>query len=864
VNYMSLIKFKRGTKANLPTLAIAEPAMTTDTKELFIGTNEGNVQIGDMLKSVYDINGNGVVDDAEKLGGQAGSYYLDRANHTGTIEAAEVSDFAEAAQDAVGGMISNTGRTVTLTYNDAAATLYADVLFDDATIKKNGTDQLYVVDGTTLVKGVVKLVDSTTSDSTITAATPNSVKTVQDNLGTHINDATAHGIDEFLIKDVSAGTNVTIDKTNGVATINVPTIGETNTAANANTLGVGVYDSKVGAELKFKGVQSSDSSLSVTDVPASKSIDVKHGTVTTTSSSGQTGATVVKSVTVSNGHVTDYKTGSLGVADVSGAAAQSDLTHLATDVDTLKSSGIVENGTIVNNNDGSVTLNNWVAYFAPSRTEVTFNDVDVVLNGTDGPKVVYLLENGTVSVGTSYNVISDPSSVLLMFVLVDGTTLSPMIVMPDMVEVQEIMRAYLEMIEIPVYKLDLYTKTTSLELGRNSGSLLIEGINYTSNGSQNLKTLAADATIDLLYFNVDGAIALPITYATAIDPDNYYDGSGTPAIEAVPTGKFTVQEIRANADGKYFVRYGATLYDNLLAAKEDIFTATFAPMDNIYSAISTPVARLAVGEGSTDLSDAAQAYLVKVAAVGGTAAGSGSGGGGTVSLPISDADNLLYASANPNAQARFIVSGTSAYTHTLPAASGTLVHSTDVAELAQDAVGGAISNAATSAVTLTYNDGANTFSADAKVDATTIVKNETTGNLEVGAITSAKVSDFVEAAQDAVGGAISNNVAEAVTLTYNDTSNTFSADAKVDDTTIEKNASGQLKVKAVTSAAVSDFAEAAQDAVGAMIVNTGKAVTLTYTDGSNSLSAEANIDDATIKKNGSNQLYVDTIDGGTF
>lgn len=39
---------------------------------------------GDMTKAVYDTNDNGIVDNSERLEGQVWSFYLDRANHTGT------------------------------------------------------------------------------------------------------------------------------------------------------------------------------------------------------------------------------------------------------------------------------------------------------------------------------------------------------------------------------------------------------------------------------------------------------------------------------------------------------------------------------------------------------------------------------------------------------------------------------------------------------------------------------------------------------------------------------------------------------------------------------------------------------------
>lgn len=42
----SKIKIRRGTKAQLPSLELAEPGFATDTKELYIGDGVGNVLIG--------------------------------------------------------------------------------------------------------------------------------------------------------------------------------------------------------------------------------------------------------------------------------------------------------------------------------------------------------------------------------------------------------------------------------------------------------------------------------------------------------------------------------------------------------------------------------------------------------------------------------------------------------------------------------------------------------------------------------------------------------------------------------------------------------------------------------------------------
>ncbi len=64
-----LLTIRRGSKAQLPTLAEGELGFCTDTQELFVGTASGNKLIGsgaDMLKSIYDTNNDGVVDNADK------------------------------------------------------------------------------------------------------------------------------------------------------------------------------------------------------------------------------------------------------------------------------------------------------------------------------------------------------------------------------------------------------------------------------------------------------------------------------------------------------------------------------------------------------------------------------------------------------------------------------------------------------------------------------------------------------------------------------------------------------------------------------------------------------------------------------
>ncbi|MFW2490959.1 hypothetical protein ACN077_20690 [Clostridium chromiireducens] len=72
---MAKIQVKRGIEANIGsiTLADGEFAVTTDSKKLYVGVSGAKYcigstsSLGDMLKSIYDTNGNGIVDMAEKL-----------------------------------------------------------------------------------------------------------------------------------------------------------------------------------------------------------------------------------------------------------------------------------------------------------------------------------------------------------------------------------------------------------------------------------------------------------------------------------------------------------------------------------------------------------------------------------------------------------------------------------------------------------------------------------------------------------------------------------------------------------------------------------------------------------------------------
>ena len=70
-----LIQIRRGLESNIGTLGIGELGFCSDSNKLYIGSSTGNILLvntqtsGDMTKSVYDTNNDGVVDKAKTVVG---------------------------------------------------------------------------------------------------------------------------------------------------------------------------------------------------------------------------------------------------------------------------------------------------------------------------------------------------------------------------------------------------------------------------------------------------------------------------------------------------------------------------------------------------------------------------------------------------------------------------------------------------------------------------------------------------------------------------------------------------------------------------------------------------------------------------
>ena len=140
----------------------------------------------DMLKSTYDTNDNGIVDDSEALNWQAGSHYLARTNHTWTQLANTISNFQSTVS-------SNTD----VDANTTARHTHANkALLDTYTNTNEDISDAISKEHTHANKAIL---DATTASYTTAEAS----KLAGIESGAEVN----------TLNDVIAWTNITIDKT---------------------------------------------------------------------------------------------------------------------------------------------------------------------------------------------------------------------------------------------------------------------------------------------------------------------------------------------------------------------------------------------------------------------------------------------------------------------------------------------------------------------------------------------------------------------------------------------------------------------------------------------------------------------------
>lgn len=181
------------------------------------------------------------------------------------------------------------------------------------------------------------------------------------------------------------------------------------------------------------------------------------------------------------------------------------------------------------------------------------------------------------------------------------------------------------------------TPQASLRVDLAAGAIMAPGVgNASGNVAPNVRNIPANltATFDRLLSSTQTISAVA---QTTLDPVNYDNGSGTPVAVG---GGATIQYLfqLSSFDGAttgLFAAYGQTVYADLSTAVANATTDNFQLIP-AFSDIALLVARIAVLDTATDLSNSAEAVLLPGAKFGtGISGGSATGGagGGDVSGP---------------------------------------------------------------------------------------------------------------------------------------------------------------------------------------------------------------------------------------
>lgn len=227
-----------------------------------------------------------------------------------------------------------------------------------------------------------------------------------------------------------------------------------------------------------------------------------------------------------------------------------------------------------------------------------------------------------------------------------------------------------------------------------------------------------------------------------------------------------------------------------------------------------------------------------------TSSGGGGGGGsldvkegnsGVVAAATAidfDASDFNIADAGSGRATVALAYGTSAGTPAEGNHTHVAANISDFNEAAQDAVGGILTDS--TAVDFTYNDASNTISAALLFagsggdygTAATPARSDHNHDLT-------NLTNALEFIQDAINSTVVDGV--ALTKTYNDALGTYTLDVDLGTGATQAAAGNHTH----TSGNISDFTEAAQDAVGAMAANS-TSINLAYVDATPSLTATAN------------------------
>jgi hypothetical protein len=181
-----------------------------------------------------------------------------------------------------------------------------------------------------------------------------------------------------------------------------------------------------------------------------------------------------------------------------------------------------------------------------------------------------------------------------------------------------------------------YYPAIGLTIRRTAGSVFDGNANY-DNEKRNphvVTTNLENPVAELTYYQRDGAGGWIDDNApvSVIDP-NHWDND-LPTLQVVPTGKFTIQLISFYAPYESNdIQYGQKLYDTLAQAESALRDAVAIDPFNFWDVFR---AWLIIKQGTTDLTNSADAKLIPAGKLGMVDVSSGGGAGGEINTASAD------------------------------------------------------------------------------------------------------------------------------------------------------------------------------------------------------------------------------------
>lgn len=420
------------------------------------------------------------------------------------------------------------------------------------------------------------------------------------------------------------------------------------------TLNIGNI-SELGTNTGTIGIEGDNGRLSVftNDITADTAILVKSGFTLDIICTQMKGRIIVEAGGVVNCSIRSYVGIITNNGEINGDINDDTFGNGNSESTTFKSGGIITQGSLNTQIDITPVIGTIYDYTNPVEVRVfpvstgAFTDIDLDFVATDLFSTIAIDRDGNVSQFAPGGLKFIQRRDFIVIGTVSHSLGVYQVSNSNYIAARETHAQFLDLLAcLGVIKCDglVVQPNSDLSFDKTAGIVMNPGAgNITGNRAENAAEIAAESpTIFSRFLGITETTVT--TGQTQLDPDNYDDGSGSPAsIGGSPNQSTIMYVFQFPLDGAVVVQYGQTIYADL----EDAVSQADADSPVIPDFVRQDallVVRIAVERSATDLTDAAQVKFLPGAKFGidvtGGSGGSGAGGGDVFGPASSIADEI--------------------------------------------------------------------------------------------------------------------------------------------------------------------------------------------------------------------------------